>query len=107
MHELGLSNGRNRPDRPKDRARDLSINANKRDGVGSPLGFAAPKSERSNIDSELPQSASDLADDAGLVAVSQVKNGPLKLRLQRNTFDLKHPRRTIMEDRAFSRKAWR
>jgi hypothetical protein len=54
MQELGLGDGRNRPDRPKDRSRHLTVDTNKRDSVGPALGFAAAESESSDIYSELP-----------------------------------------------------
>src|SRR6266481_3184081 len=106
MQELGLGNGGNRPDRPKDRGRHLAVYANKRDSVGPALSFAAAESERSDIDSELPKSASDLANDARFIAVPQIKNGAFQLRLQRNPFDLEHPGRTVMKHSAFGRKTW-
>src|SRR6266403_1949816 len=105
MQQLGLGNGRNRPDRSQDRSRHLTVYANRGDSVGPALGFAAAKSERSDIDSELPKSASDLADDARFIAVPQIENGAFQLRLQRNSFDLEHPWRAIMQYCAFSGKA--
>src|SRR6266436_3559583 len=107
MQQLGFGNGRNRPDRSQDRSRHLAVYANKGDSVGPALGFAAAESERSDIDSELPKSASDLANDARFIAVPQIKNGAFQLRLQRNTFDLENAGRTIMQDGAFGRKTWR
>src|SRR6267143_3930968 len=104
MQELGLSNRRNRPDRPKDRGRHFAVYANKGDGVGPALGFAAAECERSDIDSELPKSASNRADDARFIPVPQIENGAFQLRLQRNSFDLEHARRTIMQDCAFGCK---
>src|SRR6266478_104941 len=105
MQELGLSNRRNRPDRPKDRSRHFSVHANEGDGVGPALGFAAAECERSDIHSELPKSASNLADDARFIPVPQIENGAFQLRLQRNSFDLEHPWRAIMQYCAFSGKA--
>src|SRR5205807_1038970 len=107
MQELGLGNGGNRPDRLKDRSRHFSVHANKGDGVGPALGFAAAESESSDIDSKLPKSASNLADDTRFIAVPQIENGAFQLRLQRNSFDLENARRTIMQDCAFSRKTCR
>src|SRR6266446_2561511 len=104
MQQLGFSDGRNRPDRPKDRSRHLSVYANKRDRIGPALSFAPAEGKRSDIDSELPESASDLADDSGFVPVSQIENRALELRLQRNTLDLQHARRAVMKHCAFRRK---
>src|SRR5882757_3089037 len=106
MQQLGLGNGRNRPDRPEDRGRHLTVYANEGDGVGPALGFAAAESERSDIHSELPKSASNLADDARFIAVPQIENGAFQLRLQRNSFDLEHAGRTIVKHSAFGRKTW-
>src|SRR6267378_1785236 len=106
MQQLRLGNGGNRTDRPKDRGGHLAVYANKRDGVGPALGFAAPESERSDIHSELSKSASNLANDARLIAVPQIKNRAFQLRLQRNTFNLENAGRTIMQDSAFGRKTW-
>src|SRR6266550_3106996 len=107
MQELGLGYGGNRADRPQDRGRHLALYTNKRDGVGPALGFAAPQSKRSDIHSELSKSASDLANDARLIAIPQIENGAFQLRLQRNPFDLEHPGRAIMQDCAFSGKTCR
>src|SRR6266480_4035367 len=107
MQQLGLSDGRNRPNRPKDRSRHLAVHPNKGDSVGPALGFAAAESERSDIHSELPKSASNLADDARFIAVPQIENRALQLRLQRNSFDLQHPGRAVMQYCPFGRKTWR
>src|SRR6267143_1247981 len=107
MQELGLGNGRNLPDRPEDRSRHLAVHANKGDSVGPALRFAATESERSDIDSELPKSASDLADDARFIAVPQIENGAFQLLLQRDSFDLEHPWRAVVKHSAFGRKTWR
>src|SRR5216684_6159274 len=107
MQQLSLSDGRNRPDRPKDRSRHLSIDPNKVNRVRPPLRLAPPQRKRSDIDPQLPQSAPDLTDNPRLIAVPQIKDGALELRLQRNPFDLQHARRTIVENRAFRRKTCR
>src|SRR5260370_22544974 len=107
MQELGLSDGMDCPDRLKNGSRDFAIHADEGNGVGPALGFAAAEGERCDVDSEFAESRADLADDTGFVAISQIQYGALKLGLQRNSFDLQHARRTVMENSAFGCKARR
>src|SRR3989442_13031036 len=100
-HQLRLGNGRDTPDRPKNRGRHFSIHADKGNGVGSALSLPPAEGERSDIDSELAKSRPNLADDASFVAVPQIENGSLQLGLQRTTFNLQHPGHAVMEDCAF------
>src|SRR5258708_18453087 len=86
MQELGCGYGGNGPDRAKDRARHFAIQSDERDRIGSALGFAAAEGERGDIYAKFAQRGPDLTDDARFVAVSQVENGALELRFQRNSF---------------------
>src|SRR5207249_7171567 len=104
MQELSLSDGGNRPNRLENGRRHFPVHSHKRDSVRAALRLPASKSKRSDIDSELPQRGPDLADYARFVPVSQVKNRPLKLRLERNSFDLQHTRRAVVQDCAFRGK---
>src|SRR6266852_1893613 len=104
MQQLGFSDGWNRPDRAKDRSRHSSGDPNKRHRVRPALCFAPAEGTRTDIDSELPESASDLADASGFVPVSQIENRALEPRLQRNTRDVQHARRAVMKYCAFRRK---
>src|SRR6266850_3634909 len=107
MQEFGLSDGRNRTDRPQDRSRHFAVDANKGNGIRPALGFSPSECERGDIDAELAQSASNLADDSGFVAVSQIENCALKLGLERNPFDLEYARRAVVKYCTFGRKTWR
>src|SRR5713101_9744147 len=105
MKQLSLSDGRNCPDGLKDGAGHFAINADEGDGIGPTLCFSPAKRERGDIDSEFAQGGPDLPDNSGLVSVSQIKNGAFELRLQRNSFNLQHARRTVMQNGAFRGKA--
>src|SRR5437660_5880429 len=92
VQEFGLRDGRNRTDWTKDRSRHLAVDANKGNGIGPALGITASECEGSDIDAELASRASNLADDARFVAVSQVENCALQQNFQLNPFDLQHYR---------------
>src|SRR5712671_3945834 len=95
MEEFCLGNGRYSPNRLQDRSRYFPVYSDKRDGVGPALRFSAAERERSDIDSEFSESASNLADHAGLVAVAQIQNRPFELRLQWYAFDLEQAWRAV------------
>ena len=70
--------------------------------------FAPPQRKSRNVHAKLAQCRSDLADNAGFIAVAQIKNRPLELRLDRNSADLQHARRAIVQNRSLGRKfRWR
>src|SRR6266403_1970318 len=106
MQQLSLSDGRNRPNRLENGRRHFAVNANERDSISATLRLAPTESKRSDINAESSQGRADLADDSGLVAVSQIENRAFKLRLQRNSFDMQHTRRAVVEDRAFCCETW-
>src|ERR1700741_199569 len=106
MQELGFRDGRNRSNWPNDGSRNLAGDANEGHGVGTALGIAPTEGKGGDIDAELSKSAPDLADNSGLVPVSQIKDRSFKLCLQWDSFDLQQPRRTIVEHSAFGREAF-
>src|SRR5437588_871588 len=88
MQEFSLSDGGNRPNRLENGRRHFPVHSHKRDSVRAALRLPASKSKCGDVDAKLSKRRSDLADDSRLVAVSQVKNRPLKLRFPRNSFHL-------------------
>src|SRR6266851_8409909 len=106
-HQLCLGNCRDSSDWSEYRGGYFSVDADQGDGVGSALRLAAAERERGDIDAELAKSCPNLSNNSRLIAVPQVKNRAFELGLQRNSFDLQHARRPVMENRSFSRETSR
>src|SRR6266850_481475 len=105
--QFRLGNRWNGPDWTENHCGDLAIYPNERNSFGAASRIATAESEGGNIHAKLSERSANLADDSGLVAVSQIEDGAFQLRLERDSFDLKHPRRTVVQNRAFRRKSLR
>src|SRR5215471_15872915 len=105
--EFGFGDGRNGTNRLKYGSGNVSIQAHKRGSIGTAAGFAATKSERCNVHAVLSKRGADLADDAGLIAISQIENCAFELGLKWNAFYLQDAGRTIMQHGAFGGKSVR
>src|SRR6266403_2105467 len=99
--QFRLGNGGNGSNGTKDRGGYLAAYPNERNGFRTASGIATAEGGGGDIHAKLTERGANLTDDSGLVAVSQIEDGALQLGLQRNPFDLKDPRRTIVENGAF------
>ena len=101
MEEAGLGDGGDGADGVEDGGRDLAVDADEGDGVGTLVGGAAAEREGGNVDAELAESRADLADYARFVFVAEVKDGAFKLRFERDPLNVENAWGAIVEDRAF------
>src|SRR5271165_5386635 len=98
-----------RPDRFQDGPRYLAIHPHQGDGFGPPRSFAAPQRKRGNVYAMLPQGRPDIADHSRFIVVPKVQYGTLQFGFQRDSINVDHAWRTIMEYGAFraeSRRAF-
>src|SRR6476660_10293248 len=105
--QFRLGNRRNVPNWGKNRGRYLTVQPNERNGFGAAIGIATAEGKGGDIHAMLSERGAHLTDDPWLVAVSQVQDGAFQLRLERDSFDLKDSRRTVVQDGAFRGKPFR
>src|SRR6266403_6196289 len=99
--QFRLGNGRNGPNGTKDRGGYIAVQPNEGDSFGATVRFATAEGEGGDIHAKLSEGGAHLTDDSGFVAISQIEDGAFQLRLERDSFDLKDPRRADVENGAF------
>ena len=67
---------------------DFAVDADEGDGVGTFVRGAAAEREGGDVDAELAERRTDLADDARFVVVAEVENGAFELRFERDALNL-------------------
>src|SRR5271168_1125968 len=90
MQELGFGDGGDAADGLEDRGGDVAIEADEGDGVRAAAGFAATEGEGGDVDAELSEHGTDLADDTRLVAILEIENGAFELGFERDALDLQN-----------------
>src|SRR3954451_5568303 len=65
------------------------------------MSFAAAQRKGRDVHPKLTQSRTNLADDAGLVTISEIQKCAFELRLHRDAADLEHSGGAVVEDGAF------
>src|SRR5580704_6270345 len=107
MDEASLCNGRVLAHGFQNRFGNVAVHADQGDSFGAGSGVASAQGEGGDIHAVFSQSATDMADDAGLVLVAQEEHSAIKLSFERDAVDLNYARRAVVQHRAFGREARR
>lgn len=92
VQQFGLCDCGDLSYRLEDGRRNGSVQAHQRHGLGAYGGLPPAKRERGDIDAKLAQCRADLSDYAGFIAIAQIQNCALELRLHRYSVYLQYAR---------------
>src|SRR6266852_9102651 len=104
-NEFGFRDGRDAADGLQDRCGNFAVEPNERNRLRAAGRFPAAERKCGDVYAQLSQRRAHLANDAGFVAVAQIKNRPFELSLKWNAVNLEDAGRGVVQNRAFGRKA--
>ena len=87
MEEAGLGDGGDGADGVEDGGGDFAVYADEGDGMGALLGRAAAEGECGDVDAELTEGGTDMADYAGLVIVAEIQESAFEVGFERDALD--------------------
>ena len=92
VEEAGFGDGGDGADGVENGGRDLAVDADEGDGMGTLVGGAAAEREGGDVDAELAERRADLANYAGFVFVAEVEDGAFQLRFERDALNIEDAR---------------
>lgn len=101
VEEAGFGDGGDGADGVEDGWGDLAVDADEGDGVGALVGGAAAEGEGGDVDAELAERGTDLADYTGFVFVAKIEDGAFELGFERDALDVEDAWGAVVEDGAF------
>src|SRR6266478_4748762 len=104
-NEFGFRDSGDAADGLQDRRGNFAVKPNERNRLRAAGRFPAAERKCGDVYAQLSQRRAHLADDAGLVAVTQIENRPFELGLQRNAVNLEDAGRGVVQNGAFGGKA--